>query len=63
VTIETSRSNAAGDWPTAIDLSSRGSINLKALVTHRFPLDEAARAYEVADKKLENSVKVLLKPQ
>lgn len=62
VTVETSRSYAAGDWPAAIRLASRGDIDLKALVTHKFPLEEALRAYEVAEKKLENSVKVLFTP-
>jgi len=62
VTIETSRSYAADDWAVAIKLATRGDVNCKALVTHKFPLDEALRAYEVADKKLENSVKVLFIP-
>lgn len=62
VTVETSRSYAAGDWDVAIKLASRGAINLGALVTHRFPLEDALRAYEVADKKLEKSMKVLFKP-
>jgi len=62
VTVETSRSYGAGDWPAAIRLASRGDINCKALVTHKFPLEDVARAYEVADKKLENSVKVLFTP-
>jgi len=62
VTIETSRSYAAGNWDAAIKLVSRGAINCEALVTHRFPLDQASRAYEVADRKLENSMKVLFTP-
>jgi len=62
VTVETSRSYAAGDWTAAIRLASRGDINCKTLVTHKFRLDDASRAYEVADKKLENSVKVLFTP-
>ncbi len=62
VTVETSRSYGAGDWVAAIRLASRGDINCKALVTHKFPLEDAARAYEVADKKLENSIKVLFTP-
>ncbi len=62
VTVETSRSYAAGNWNTAIRLASKGIVNCKALVTHRFPLDDALRAYEVADRKLEKSVKVLFEP-
>jgi len=62
VTIETSRSYAVGDWLVAIKLASKGYINCGALITHKFPLEDAARAYEVADKKLENSMKVLFTP-
>ena len=62
VTVESSRSYGAGDWIAAIALASRGNINCEALVTHRFPLDDALRAYEIADKKLENSMKVLFTP-
>jgi L-iditol 2-dehydrogenase len=62
VTVETSRSYAANDWASAIRLAARGDINCSALVSHRFPLDEVVRAYEVADKKLENSMKVLFSP-
>jgi len=62
VTVETSRSYAAGDWIAAIKLASRGRVDCKSLVTHKFPLEDAVRAYEVADKKLENSIKVLFTP-
>jgi len=62
VTVQSSRSYAVGNWSAAIRLASKGEINLKALVTHRFPLEEASRAFEVADRKLENAVKVLLIP-
>jgi 2-desacetyl-2-hydroxyethyl bacteriochlorophyllide A dehydrogenase len=62
ITIETSRSYAANDWSIAMRLASRGSIDLHSLVTHRFGLEDAARAYEVADKKLENAIKVLFTP-
>lgn len=62
VTIETSRSYAANDWSATMKLASRGAIDCSALVTHRFRLEDASRAYEVADKKLENSMKVIFAP-
>jgi len=62
VTVQSSRSYAAGNWSAAIRLASRGEINLKALVTHRFPLEKVSRAFEVAGGKLENAVKVLFMP-
>ncbi len=62
VTVQSSRSYAAGNWSAAIKLASRGDIDLKALVTHKFPLEEVSRAFKVADKKLENAIKVLFTP-
>ncbi len=62
VTVETSRSYAAGNWTKAIKLASKGLVNCEALVSHVFPLEDAAKAFEVADRKLENAVKVLFKP-
>jgi len=62
VTIETSRSYAANDWDVAIKLASRGGINCRALVTHKFGLDGVSRAYDIADKKLDNSMKVIFTP-
>lgn len=32
------------------------------LITHRLPLSEALRGYEIFDKRLEECLKVLLKP-
>lgn len=62
VTVETSRSYVARDWNTAIKLATTGDIKCRPLVTHRFTLEDAQRAFEVGDKKLEDSVKVLLMP-
>jgi len=62
VTVESSRSYSANDWEMAIRLASRGEVDCRALVSHKFQLEEVERAYEVADRKLENSVKVLFTP-
>jgi len=48
------------DFKTAIDLVARRVINVKRIITHSFPLEDAAKAFEVADKKLYNAVKVLI---
>jgi len=48
--------------PQLMSLIEKGTLDLKPLITHRFPLTEALRGYEVFEKKLENCIKVLLKP-
>jgi predicted dehydrogenase/threonine dehydrogenase-like Zn-dependent dehydrogenase len=42
-------------------LSSQGRLRIKDLITHRFPLDEAPKAYEVIMDSSQNSLAVLLK--
>lgn len=44
-----------------IRLIQRGKLDLKPIITHRLPLSEAIRGYELFEKKLEGCVKVLLK--
>lgn len=39
-----------------------GKIDPSFLITHRIPLDDAARAYKVFDNKEENCIKVVMKP-
>jgi alcohol dehydrogenase len=45
-----------------INLIRHGKLNLKPLITHILPLSEAARGYEIFDKKLDNCIKVVFKP-
>ena len=52
----------ANTYPTALSLVSAGKIELKPLITHVFTLDEIQRAMEVAEKKIGNPVKVIVKP-
>jgi alcohol dehydrogenase len=44
-----------------IKLIENGRLNLKPLITHRFPFSEAMKAYEVFENKQDNCIKVLLK--
>jgi len=37
-----------------------GNLDLTPLVTHRMSLDDAIRAYEIFDKRLESAIKILL---
>ena len=51
------------DYEIAIDLIASGKVDVKSLVTHRFPLDEIQRAYHTALDKNTKSIKVLVCPQ
>ena len=48
----------ANQYPKAIRLVSAGLIDLKPLVTHRFKLEEATDAFEVAADITKGSIKV-----
>ncbi len=45
-----------------IDLVSTGKVTLEDIITHKVPLSDAAKMYEIFDKKQDNCVKVVLKP-
>lgn len=47
-------------YPRAIDLLSRGKVEVNSLVTHRFPLDRALEAFTVADRR--EGLKVIIEP-
>ncbi len=47
------------DFPTALRLLAKGRAHAEPLVSHRFPLKEAAKAFEVADQR-SGALKVLL---
>ncbi|WVQ66014.1 uncharacterized protein L199_004192 [Kwoniella botswanensis] len=48
----------ANQYPKAIRLVSGGLINLKPLVTHRFPLEQAVKAFHVAADPKQGAIKV-----
>lgn len=39
-----------------------GRVTLEDVITHRMPLTEVSRAYEIFDKKEDGCVKVVLDP-
>jgi alcohol dehydrogenase len=48
--------------PALIKLIHQGKIDPTFLATHSMPLTEAAKAYEMFDKKQDNVLKILLRP-
>jgi predicted dehydrogenase/threonine dehydrogenase-like Zn-dependent dehydrogenase len=49
------------NFEAVIDLMAKGQLNVKPLITHRFPIEQATQAYEViTGKKKENFLGVLL---
>lgn len=50
------------DFETAIQLVSQGKVNLKPLISNVLSLDEIGLAFESAIKKVEQTLKILVKP-
>ncbi|KAJ4946865.1 hypothetical protein JOQ06_008908 [Pogonophryne albipinna] len=46
-------------WPMAVAMLASGKVNVKPLVTHRFPLEQAVQAFETSRQGL--GIKVMLK--
>ena len=53
---------AGWECPPSIDLIASGRVNVKQLITHELPLDQAQKAFEIFEDPSENTIKVMLKP-
>lgn len=51
-----------GAWPLAIDLIRRGRVDVKSLITHRFPLPEIASAFDLVERRADGVVKAVIFP-
>ena len=51
----------ANQWPKAIRLVKNGVIDLKKLVTHRFRIEDALKAFETAADPKTGAIKVQIK--
>ncbi len=52
----------ANTWPVAVDLLTRGLVDLKPLVTAHFDLKDAGHALEAARTRKDTHVKVMVRP-
>ena len=50
----------AHTWPTAIELIALGRIDVKPLVTHRFPLTDVVEAFELTRTGAEGTIKAVV---
>jgi L-iditol 2-dehydrogenase len=50
----------AHTWPTAIKLVSSGRIDVKPLITHRFPLSDVVQAFELTQTGAEGAIKAVV---
>ena len=46
-----------------LEIIERGDIDPSFVITHRLPIDDAAKGYEVFRDKKNECIKVVLKPQ
>lgn len=61
--ITTSSNHRYADFQTAVELMSEGKVRVGEMITHRFPLGDAPRAFEVArNKTAHGAMKVILEP-
>ena len=47
-------------YPRAIEMVTRGDVDVRSLVTHRFPLKASAQAFELAQRRV--GIKVIIEP-
>lgn len=48
--------------PKIYDMIEKGEFDPSDIITHTMPLERAAEAYDIFDKKADNNIKVVLKP-
>lgn len=62
LTLRMAQCNVKRYMPTLLEHIRAGRIDAKAIISHRFPLEEAELAYHVFENKLDDCVKCVLIP-
>ncbi|MCM3739479.1 glutathione-dependent formaldehyde dehydrogenase [Oceanobacillus luteolus] len=62
VNLRTGQAPVIHYMPHLYKLIADGKVDLSDIITHPLPLEEAAYGYEIFDAKLDNCIKVVLKP-
>ena len=62
LTIRANQASVKRLLPRLIEHIRNGVLNPKALITHRFPLEEVSDAYRIFSDKLDNCIKPILIP-
>ncbi len=56
------RPGRMSDYEMSIEIMRRDPETMRRLITHRFPLEDVAKAYETADDKSTGAIKVMVEP-
>jgi S-(hydroxymethyl)glutathione dehydrogenase/alcohol dehydrogenase len=62
ITLKMGQCPAQSYVPKILDLISKKEFSATDIITHRLSLDDAATGYDLFEKKLDNCIKVVLKP-
>ena len=55
--------NGIGEAQTALDLMSRGLLDVTDIITHHYPIDDIKEGFSVADdKRNSGAIKVIITP-
>lgn len=63
LTIKTGQAHVQRYMRPLLELIESGAIDPSFVVTHRLPLDEAPHGYDIFAHKVDNCIKVVLKPE
>lgn len=60
ISIHTVRGEGAGSLPRAVALAARGRLRTAELITHHYPLEAVAEAFDTYAERRDNAIKVML---